>query len=91
MHMSSEVLIQRIQLPAPGLDQMQAEARKDAYRFLETLLDEWVGGKNRFDGPGEVLCGHFDSGLLIMNEALAMPPERTNGADFIRRPKAYLQ
>ena len=63
--MSSGFLIQRIQLPAPGLDQMQAEARKDGYRFLDTLLDEWADGKNRFDGAGEVLCGHFDSGLLI--------------------------
>lgn len=78
--MSSGFLIERIHLPAPGLDQMQAEARKEGYRFLDTLLDEWVGGQNRFDSAGEVLCGHLDSGLLIAVGGL-------NQDQFLRDPK----
>lgn len=78
--MSSEFLIQRIQLPALGLDQMQAEARKSGYRFLDTLLDEWVSGENRFDRAGEVLCGHFDSGLLVAVGGLNQDP-------FLKDPK----
>jgi GNAT superfamily N-acetyltransferase len=43
---------------------MQAEARQEGYTFLETLVDEWMSGENRFDGPGETLLGFLDDGHL---------------------------
>jgi GNAT superfamily N-acetyltransferase len=68
------VLIQRIQLPAPGIEQMQAEARSEGYNFLETLVEEWLSGRNRFDAPGELLCGHLDDGILAAVGGLNRDP-----------------
>jgi GNAT superfamily N-acetyltransferase len=59
------IAIQQIMLPVPGIEDLRREATQEGYRFLETLAEEWVTGKNRFDGQGEMLCGVFDSGLLI--------------------------
>jgi GNAT superfamily N-acetyltransferase len=72
--MAVKVLIEPIQLPAPGLEQMQAEARAEGYRFLETLFEEWMSGENRFDGAGEVLCGSFDRGILVAVGGLNRDP-----------------
>ena len=53
---------------------MQAEARKEGYNFLETLVEEWLSGKNRFDAAGEILCGHLDQGLLVAVGGLNCDP-----------------
>jgi GNAT superfamily N-acetyltransferase len=53
---------------------MQAEARDEGYKFLETLLEEWRSGANRFDAPGEALCGHFDQGILVAVGGLNCDP-----------------
>jgi len=66
--------ILKIELPIPGLDELRTEARKEGYRFLETLVDEWASGKNRFDAPGEILCGHLDQGLLVAVGGLNCDP-----------------
>lgn len=71
---NSSIPIEQIQLPAPGLEQMQAEAREAGFQFLETLLREWVSGKNRFDAAGEMLCGHFDQGVLVAIGGLNRDP-----------------
>jgi GNAT superfamily N-acetyltransferase len=70
----SSLLIQPIQLPIPGIEQMQAEARAEGYRFLETLVEEWLSGANRFDAPGETLCGHLDQGALVAVGGLNCDP-----------------
>jgi GNAT superfamily N-acetyltransferase len=85
-------LIQRIQLPAPGIEQMQAEARSEGYRFLETLVEEWLSGRNRFDAPGEMLCGHLDAGILTAVGGLNRDPFLDDPAVgrirrvYVRRP-----
>jgi len=59
------IAIQQIRLPVPGIEDLRREAAQEGYRFLETLAEEWASGVNRFDGPGEMLCGVIDEGLLI--------------------------
>jgi GNAT superfamily N-acetyltransferase len=72
--MAVAVSIQQIELPVPGVEQMQAEARGEGYKFLETLVSEWVSGENRFDAAGEILCGHVDQGLLVAVGGLNCDP-----------------
>ena len=56
------------------MDALSAEARNQGYRFIDKLLDEWTSAKNRFDAPGEVLCGHLDQGLLVAVGGLTHDP-----------------
>ena len=72
--MAAVVWIQRIELPAPGIEQMQAEARCEGYQFLQTLVSEWVSGENRFDAAGEILCGHLAQGVLVAVGGLNCDP-----------------
>ena len=41
--------------PADRLQALVAESERQGFRFVRRLLDEWSGGVNRFDRPGEVL------------------------------------
>lgn len=66
--------IQPIELPITGLEQMRAEADKEGYTFLDTLLEEWVSGKNRFNAAGEMLCGHLDQNTLVAVGGLNCDP-----------------
>jgi len=72
--------IQKIQLPAPGIEQLQTEAREEGYDFIETLIDEWATGVNRFEAPGEILYGHLDQGLLVAVGGLTIDPFSANPA-----------
>jgi hypothetical protein len=36
------------------------ESKKEGFRFLERLVDEYKNGTNTFKQPGEVLYGVFD-------------------------------
>ena len=38
-----------------GFDALRAEARREGYRHLERLAEEWNSGKTRFDHNGEAL------------------------------------
>lgn len=67
-------LIEKIKLPVPGIEQLQAEARREGYNFLETLVSEWLTGENRFDARGEILCGHVEQGLLVAVGGLNCDP-----------------
>jgi GNAT superfamily N-acetyltransferase len=67
-------LIQKIELPAPGIEQLHAEAKQSGYDFIDTLVDEWVSGANRFQARGEVLCGCFDQGKLVAVGGLTIDP-----------------
>ncbi len=53
---------------------MQAEARQEGYNFLDTLVKEWLSGENRFDAPGEMLCGHLIQGFLVAVGGLNRDP-----------------
>jgi GNAT superfamily N-acetyltransferase len=68
------VSIRKIELPVPGIEQLQTEARDEGYNFIETLMLEWASGKNRFDAAGEILCGHLDEGLLVAVGGLNRDP-----------------
>jgi GNAT superfamily N-acetyltransferase len=37
-------------------------------------VEEWASAANRFDGPGEVLCGYIDQGLLVAVGGLTLDP-----------------
>jgi GNAT superfamily N-acetyltransferase len=66
--------ILKIELPVPGLDELRTVAGKEGYNFLDTLVEEWASGENRFDAPGEILCGHLDQGLLVAVGGLNCDP-----------------
>jgi GNAT superfamily N-acetyltransferase len=59
------ISIQQIKLPIAGMDLLSAEARNQGYRFIDTLLGEWASARNRFEAPGEILCGYLDQDLLV--------------------------
>ena len=42
-------------LPPDGLSELIAENEADRLRFVRRLVEEWHGGRNRFDRPGEAL------------------------------------
>lgn len=68
------VEICRIRLPIAGLDELRAEAQAEGYNFIERLANEWQSGMNRFDAPGEMLCGHLENGLLVAAGGLNRDP-----------------
>jgi GNAT superfamily N-acetyltransferase len=68
------ISIQKIELPLPGLECLQSEAQVEGYDFIETLVEEWASAENRFDAPGEILCGHLDQGLLVAVGGLNCDP-----------------
>jgi len=66
--------IRKIELPVPGIEPLQSEALDEGYDFIGTLVDEWASASNRFDGPGEALCGHLDQGMLVAVGGLNCDP-----------------
>jgi GNAT superfamily N-acetyltransferase len=82
-------MIEKIELPAPGIENLLSEALREGYGFVETLVQEWASAQNRFDAPGEVLCGHFDQGQLVAVGALSTDPF-TLSQDIGRIRKVYV-
>ena len=68
------IAIQKIELPIPGMESLQSEAHAEGYGFIQTLVEQWASAENRFDAPGEILCGHLDQGLLVAVGALNIDP-----------------
>jgi len=66
--------IRKIELPAPGIECLRAEAHEERLDFIDTLVEEWASAENRFDAPGEVLCGHLEEGLLVAVGGLNLDP-----------------
>jgi GNAT superfamily N-acetyltransferase len=66
--------VRKIVLPTPGVETLQSEAQVEGYDFIETLVEEWASGTNRFDAPGEALCGCLDQGLLVAVGGLNCDP-----------------
>ena len=62
---STSGIIHKINLPVSGLEHLLSEANQEGINFLETLTQEWSSGENRFEGPGEILYGYFDRGLIV--------------------------
>src|SRR6202795_4742571 len=68
------IAICKIELPIPGIERLQQEACDEGYDFIETLVEDWATGTNRFDAPGETLCGSLDQGLLVAVGGLNCDP-----------------
>ncbi len=72
--MEAVISIEKIELPVPGMERLHAEARAEGYDFIDTLVEEWASAQNRFDAPGEALCGYLDQGLLVAVGGLNCDP-----------------
>ena len=68
------IAIRKIELPIPGIERLQQEACDEGYDFIETLVEEWANATNRFRGPGEILCGYVDEGLVVAVGGLTRDP-----------------
>jgi GNAT superfamily N-acetyltransferase len=68
------IAILKIELPVGGIERLQSEAREEGYDFIETLVEQWASAENRFDAPGEALCGYLDEGLLVAVGGLNCDP-----------------
>jgi GNAT superfamily N-acetyltransferase len=68
------ISIRKIELPVPGIERLQSDAIEEGYDFIETLVEEWANASNRFDAPGEALCGHLDQGMLVAVGGLNCDP-----------------
>lgn len=60
-------------LPA-GLPNLRAEARREAFRFLDRLASEWETGTARFDRPGEALLAARMADALAGIGGLTLDP-----------------
>lgn len=82
--------IQRIELPVPGIDELQTDAHAEGYNFIDRLVNEWSSGKNRFNKQGEVLRGCIDQGILVGVGGLNRDPF-ANAADVGRIRRVYVR
>jgi GNAT superfamily N-acetyltransferase len=53
------------ELSPAALVPLVAESEREGWRFVRRLADEWAGGANRFDRPGEVLFVARMGGSII--------------------------
>ncbi|MDE1993507.1 MAG: GNAT family N-acetyltransferase [Rhizobiaceae bacterium] len=60
-----------------GLSSLAMEARREGYRFVDRLVDEWVDGRNRFDRNGERLMMANIDGSLVAIGGLTIEPAMT--------------
>jgi GNAT superfamily N-acetyltransferase len=72
--MECMIAIRKIELPVAGLEVLAGDAQAEGYEFIATLVEEWANGDNRFDGPGEVFCGHLEEGLVMAVGGLSCDP-----------------
>lgn len=67
--------IQRLEtLPLDILQPLLVESRTQGFRFLDTLVDEYGNGGNRFDRPGELLLGVYEDNNLVAIGGLNRDP-----------------
>ena len=72
------MLVERVtELPWNGLEALVVESERAGLSFVRRLADEWVGGRNRFDAPGEALFAALTGGRLIGVCGLNIDPYTT--------------
>ncbi|HEY7653522.1 MAG TPA: GNAT family N-acetyltransferase [Methylomirabilota bacterium] len=60
------VVIARLsELPSEALGPLVAESEQAGLRFVRRLVEEWAGGRNRFDRPGEACFAALVDGRLV--------------------------
>jgi ribosomal protein S18 acetylase RimI-like enzyme len=80
------ITIHLIELPVPGMEQLQVEAFQDGFLFIERLWNDWQSGKNRFTAPGEKLYGCMEHSALVAIGGLNQDPyDDRRGIGRIRR------
>jgi len=62
------------ELPADDLRPLLAESRAQGFRLLDTLMDNYANGVNRFAKPGEALFGVYHGRQLIAIGGLNRDP-----------------
>jgi ribosomal protein S18 acetylase RimI-like enzyme len=68
------ITIQQIELPVPGIEQLQTEALEEGFLHIEKLFRDWRSGANRFNEPGEKLYGCMDQATLVAIGGLNRDP-----------------
>ena len=68
------ITIHPIELPVPGLEQLQVEALQEGFLFIERLWKDWENDKNRFTAPGEKLFGCIDQTEFVAIGGLNQDP-----------------
>jgi GNAT superfamily N-acetyltransferase len=61
-------------LPTDALARLVAASAGEGFLFLERLRSEWLEGKNRFAGPGEVLLGAYRGPTLVAVGGVTLDP-----------------
>jgi GNAT superfamily N-acetyltransferase len=60
--------------PAALLAELVAESERAGWRFVRRLVEEWDGGSERFDRPGEVLFAARRRGRVVGVCGLSVDP-----------------
>jgi GNAT superfamily N-acetyltransferase len=68
------ITISQIELPVPGIEQLQTEALEEGFLHIERLCRDWRIGANRFNAPGERLYGCMDQATLVAIGGLNRDP-----------------
>ena len=76
-----------LELPCDDVQALATLARAEGYRFLDRLIEEWLAGKARFDGPGERLFAAFEGDRMIAIGGLHRDPYA--GPDRIGRLRRF--
>jgi GNAT superfamily N-acetyltransferase len=63
-----------LDLPTGGLAELLSESEGLGSLIVRRLVDEWDGGVNRFDRPGEALFGAWVDGRLVGVGGLNVDP-----------------
>jgi GNAT superfamily N-acetyltransferase len=84
------ITLQKLKVPAPGLDTLLAEALAEGFGFVQTLADECASGENLYDRPGELLQGAFDGEQLVAVGGLNIDPF-AGRADMARIRRVYVR
>jgi len=71
----------------PHVHSLAIEARREGYRFIDRLIDEWFDGSNRFDRDGEYLLMAFAGEAPVGVGGLSAEPTI---ADALRMRRFYV-
>lgn len=58
----------------PLIAELQAEAAVEGYGFVDTLVDDWLTGANRFNEQGETFLGCFVEDVLVAIGGVTIDP-----------------
>lgn len=83
----SNMIVKRIKhLLAEELAHLAAESKRDGFRFLQRLIEEYESGTNTFNQHGEALFGIYDDQQLIAIGGVNKDPFASKeGAGRLRR------